>query len=72
MFVHTIVQHLAATCLLQAESELLAQDLDKEYAGILGYESFRDSAVALAFGESCDQVKNKLVSPCADMCFTES
>ena len=47
---------------LQAEAELLAQSLDKEYAGIMGYENFRESAVAIAFGKEFSKVKQNLVS----------
>ena len=46
----------------QAEADLLSQDLDKEYAGITGYETFQHSAAVLAFGKNCSQIDNKLVS----------
>lgn len=49
----------------QAETELLSRDLDKEYAGILGYEDFQESAAVLAFGQDCDKIKDKLVSTLA-------
>ena len=41
----------------------MSQGLDKEYAGIAGYQEFCDAAVALAFGKDSSQVKNKLVRP---------
>ena len=39
----------------------MSQGLDKEYAGITGYEDFQDAAVALAFGKGSSAVENKLV-----------
>ena len=47
---------------LQAEADLLAQNLDKEYAGILGYEDFTESAAAIAFGKDFGKVTDNLVS----------
>ena len=46
----------------QVEEQLAAKELDKEYAGIMGFESFRNAAAALAFGEDDENLKNKLVS----------
>ena len=46
----------------QVEKQLAAKDLDKEYAGIMGFESFRNAAAALAFGKDDENLKNKLVS----------
>lgn len=40
---------------------LLERNLDKEYAGIMGYESFRRSAAELAFSKDDDNIRNKLV-----------
>ena len=40
------------SCLiLQAEQLILDRKVDKEYAGIMGYEFFRKEAYKLAFGE---------------------
>lgn len=46
----------------QVEKQLADKDLDKEYAGIMGFESFRNAAAALAFGKDDENLKNKLVS----------
>ena len=46
----------------QVEERLAAKELDKEYAGIMGFESFRNAAATLAFGEDDENLKNKLVS----------
>ena len=40
----------------------MSQDLDKEYAGILGYEDFQVSAATLAFGKNFSKVAEKSVS----------
>ena len=45
----------------KAEQRLLDRQLDKEYAGIMGYESFCKEAYKLAFGED-DNFKNNSVS----------
>ena len=39
----------------------MERNLDKEYAGIMGYESFRQGAMDLAFGKEDENIKNKLV-----------
>jgi len=44
----------------KVEKQLLEQGLDKEYAGIMGYESFRKEAAKLAFGKDDENLKNKL------------
>ena len=41
---------------------LLEKELDKEYAGIMGFESFRKAAVQLAFGPDFDFIENGQVS----------
>ena len=41
---------------------LAEKELDKEYAGIMGYESFRKAAVQLAFGPGFDFIENGQVS----------
>ena len=46
----------------------MSQGLDKEYAGITGYEDFQDAAVALAFGKGSSAVENKLVRLYNIMC----
>ena len=38
-------------CFFQVEQLLLDRKVDKEYAGILGYDFFRKEAYKLAFGE---------------------
>jgi aspartate aminotransferase len=43
----------------KAEAELVSKDLDKEYAGILGYEDFQESAVTLAFGKNFSKLADK-------------
>ena len=40
---------------------VVEEDLDKEYAGIMGYEAIRQAAVELALGKDD---KNKLVCMC--------
>lgn len=42
----------------KAERMLAEKELDKEYAGIMGYESFRKAAVQLAFGPGFDFIEN--------------
>ena len=37
--------------MIQAEQLLLDRKVDKEYAGIMGYDFFRKEAYKLAFGE---------------------
>ncbi|KAL5466716.1 hypothetical protein EMCRGX_G030864 [Ephydatia muelleri] len=44
----------------KAEKKLFEKNLDKEYAGIMGYEAFRKAAVELALGKDSEPVKNKL------------
>ena len=46
----------------QVEKLLYEKNLDKEYAGIMGYESFRKAAIELALGKEDVNIKNKLVS----------
>lgn len=46
---------------MQAEKKLFEKNLDKEYAGIMGYEAFRKCAVELALGKDSAAVKDKLV-----------
>jgi len=46
----------------QTERMLLEKELDKEYAGIMGFESFRKAAVQLAFGPGFDFIENGLVN----------
>ena len=41
---------------------LLEKELDKEYAGIMGFESFRKAAVQLAFGPGFDFIEKGEVS----------
>ena len=41
---------------------LLDEELDKEYAGIMGFETFRKAAVQLAFGPGFDFIENGTVS----------
>lgn len=58
------------TCILgcldnQVEKALLERNLDKEYAGIMGYDSFRQEAYKLAFGAD-DNFNNKQVNKCLD------
>jgi aspartate/tyrosine/aromatic aminotransferase len=48
---------------VKAEAELVSKDLDKEYAGILGYEDFQESAVTLAFGKNFSKLADKSVCP---------
>lgn len=45
----------------KAEQRIVDKNLDKEYAGIMGYESFCKEAYKLAFGED-DNFKNNSVS----------
>lgn len=45
---------------IKVEKMLLERNLDKEYAGIMGYESFRRSAAELAFSKDDDNIRNKL------------
>ncbi|CAA22173.1 Aspartate aminotransferase, mitochondrial [Schizosaccharomyces pombe] len=46
----------------QAETELLSQKLDKEYAPITGIPSFRVQATKLAYGDVYESIKDRLVS----------
>ena len=41
---------------------LLDKELDKEYAGIMGFDTFRNAAVQLAFGPGFDFIENGQVS----------
>ena len=41
---------------------LAEKELDKEYAGIMGYETFRKAAVQIAFGPDFDFIENGEVS----------
>ena len=43
---------------------LQEKELDKEYAGIMGYETFRKAAAKLAFGPQGDFIENGLVWNC--------
>ncbi|GFS21691.1 aspartate aminotransferase, partial [Elysia marginata] len=43
-----------------AEQELLAADLEKEYAGIIGVAEFNSAAIKLALGEDSQVIKDKL------------
>ena len=47
--------------LLKTERMLQEKDLDKEYAGIMGYETFRKAAAKLAFGPEGDFIEKGLV-----------
>ena len=47
---------------LQTEKMLLDKELDKEYAGIMGFDTFRKAAVQLAFGPGFDFIENGQVS----------
>jgi len=40
---------------------LQEKELDKEYAGIMGYENFRKAAAKLAFGPDFFLIENGLV-----------
>ncbi|XP_065915037.1 aspartate aminotransferase, mitochondrial-like [Dysidea avara] len=44
----------------KAEKMLQEKELDKEYAGIMGYETFRKAAAKLAFGPQGDFIENGL------------
>ena len=47
-----LVLFFHSVCLFfQAEQLLLDRKVDKEYAGIMGYDFFRKEAYKLAFGE---------------------
>lgn len=46
----------------KAERMVVEEDLDKEYAGIMGYEAMRRAAVELALGKDDESVNNKLYS----------
>lgn len=46
---------------LQAEEELLAAKMDKEYAGITGIPEFTKAAAELAFGADNQILKDGLV-----------
>ena len=45
----------------KAEQRIMERNLDKEYAGIVGYDSFCKEAYKLAFGED-ENFKNNCVS----------
>lgn len=47
---------------------LAEKELDKEYAGIMGYETFRKAAVQIAFGPGFDFIENGEVSVTSHMC----
>ena len=50
---------------------LLEKELDKEYAGIMGFESFRKAAVQLAFGPDFDFIENGQVSNWSCACASQ-
>lgn len=48
--------------MLQAEEQLKAKNLDKEYAAISGISEFCKRSIALALGDDSEHLKNSLVS----------
>ena len=46
----------------RAELDLLQANLDHEYAGIQGIQSFLDKSIEFAYGSDCDVVKNGKVA----------
>ncbi|EPX74222.1 aspartate aminotransferase [Schizosaccharomyces octosporus yFS286] len=45
-----------------AETEILKQDLDKEYLSITGDNGFREEATRMAYGDVYDSIRNRLVA----------
>jgi aspartate aminotransferase len=49
-------------CVRQAEKRILDMDMDHEYAGIQGIDSFVAKSLNLAYGSDCKQLKENRIA----------